>query len=146
MSEMQIPEDLQNWYNVAVRERTSDIKRRYTAEDCILLIERIARAEADNAKADKLLDFYASRFVDESRRADGFGVRSVPPESDVEIALKSQIEITNKERAAKEKAERDLADIREWKETLRSIPECQAIGEMARKEIERRRATKGDPQ
>ena len=44
-----VPEDLQNWYNVAVRERTSDIKHIYTAEDCITLIERIATAEQEAA-------------------------------------------------------------------------------------------------
>ena len=44
--ELVIPEDLQNWYNIARRERTSDIKHVYGAEDCIVLIERIARAEA----------------------------------------------------------------------------------------------------
>lgn len=50
MADLNIPEDLQNWHNVAVRERTSDIKHIYTAEDCIALIERIATAEAEVAQ------------------------------------------------------------------------------------------------
>lgn len=48
-----IAEDLQNWYNVCIRERTSGIKRHYSAEDCIMLIERTSQAEAarDAARA-----------------------------------------------------------------------------------------------
>lgn len=48
MSEHKIPEDLEHWYKAAIRERASDIKHIYNAEDCILLIERIAKLEAEN--------------------------------------------------------------------------------------------------
>lgn len=47
---VKIVEDLQNWYSVALRERISDIKHIYTAEDCITLIGRVSRAEAQVAE------------------------------------------------------------------------------------------------
>jgi len=41
----QIPEDLQTWNEILLRERNSDIKHRIDPEEVIPLIERISRAE-----------------------------------------------------------------------------------------------------
>jgi hypothetical protein len=117
MSDTKIPEDLSEEYSelkfCAPRDGVSHYMRRV-----IELIERIARLESElsglkdqNMTLFALNAFIGERFIQESLRADG-RMKSIPAESDLEVALKSQIEICNKERAMQENATRELGKLR----------------------------------